>query len=143
MKTNYSVNKKAFRLTQRTLMSNNNDRLVNSNKDLAKRLKLVRSRLRKLEDIDEESTFTEDEEAELAYMKEVVKLVISNGTMDACTAEDNSTVTSKELDDFVEDMYDISSVLYHVRIFLVLITMRLQSTSLCWFNRTGLFRRLS
>lgn len=72
--------------------------------------------MRRLEDIDGESTFTEDEEAEFAYMREVIRLVISNGTVDACAVDDNSTSpTVKELDDFIEDLYDISSALQYVR----------------------------
>lgn len=88
---------------------------------MEKRLKTVRSRLRKLEDIDEESTLTEDEEAEIAYMREVVKLVFSNDTMDACVAEDNSTIYMKELDSLIEHLYDISSIMYYVKAILLLI----------------------
>ncbi|XP_014467305.1 PREDICTED: neprilysin-11 isoform X1 [Dinoponera quadriceps] len=83
-----------------------------TNKELEKRLRTIRSRLRKLEDIEEESTFTEDEEAEFAYMREIIKLIISNGTIDTCVAEDNSTTNAKELDVLIEDLYDISSTLY-------------------------------
>ncbi|XP_032667048.1 neprilysin-11 isoform X2 [Odontomachus brunneus] len=82
-----------------------------TNKDLEKRLKLVRSRLRKL-DTDDEMTFTEDEEAEMDYMREVIKLVISNGTIDSCVAEDNSTVTNEELDKLVKTTYEFTTVLY-------------------------------
>ncbi|EFN77210.1 Neprilysin-2 [Harpegnathos saltator] len=85
-----------------------------TNKELEKRLQTVKLRLRKLEDMDDESTFTEDEEAELAYIREVIKLVISNDTMDACIAEDNTTMFSKELDVLIEDLYEISSTIYYM-----------------------------
>lgn len=104
-------------------MSDNNDPFVDSNKELEKRLQTVRSRLRRLKDIDEELEFTEDEEAEFAYMREVIKLIISNGTMDSCVAEDNSTTFSTALDDLIENLYDISSALYYVRNCILLITM--------------------
>lgn len=83
---------------------------------MEKRLHTIKSRLRKLEDLDE-FTFSEDEDAELIYMTDVIKQVISNGTFNACTSEDESMVSVETLEEFVEMLYEISNTIYHVRIF--------------------------
>lgn len=81
---------------------------------MEKRLHTIKSRLRKLEDLDDE--FSENEDAELIYMTDVIKQVISNGTYNACTSEDESTVSVETLEEFVEMLYEISNTIYHVRI---------------------------
>lgn len=82
---------------------------------MEKRLHTIRSRLRKLEDLDDEFLFSNNEDAELVYMTDVIKQVINNGT-NACTPEDELKVSVKKLEEFVETLYEISNMIYHVRI---------------------------
>jgi len=94
----------------------------NSNKDLEKRMQTIRSRLLKLEDLDEEDIdeddeLDENEEAELTYMTDVIKHVVSNGTIDACTPEDEYNVSKKQLKECIQMLYKISSIFYYVNIF--------------------------
>ncbi|XP_012215455.1 endothelin-converting enzyme homolog isoform X2 [Linepithema humile] len=90
-----------------------------SNKDLEKRMQTIRSRLQKLEeDLDEEDTdedtLDEHEDAELTYMTDVVKHVVSNGTIDACTSEDEYNISEKQLKECIETLYEISSIFYYM-----------------------------
>lgn len=82
---------------------------------MEKRLQAVRSRLRKLDDIEDESMLSENEDAQLNYMKEVIKHVISNGTATACMSEDEFVVPEELIDEVVEMLYDISNIFYQVR----------------------------
>ncbi|XP_029165172.1 neprilysin-1-like [Nylanderia fulva] len=84
-----------------------------SDRELEKRLHTIRSRLRKLEDLDEFLS-SDEEDAELVYMIEVIKQVISNGTVNACTPEDEFKVPAEKLEDFVETLYEISSMIHHM-----------------------------
>lgn len=84
-----------------------------SNRELEKRLHTIRSRLRKLEDLDDEFLFSNNEDAELVYMTDVIKQVINNGT-NACTPEDELKVSVKKLEEFVETLYEISNMIYHI-----------------------------
>ncbi|XP_020284436.1 endothelin-converting enzyme 1-like isoform X2 [Pseudomyrmex gracilis] len=83
-----------------------------SDKELERRLRTIRSRLRKLEDLDDESMLDENEDAELVYMTDVIKQIISNGTVNACITE--SEFKTEILAEFVETIYDTSSVLYYM-----------------------------
>lgn len=85
-----------------------------NDKTLEKRLQAVRSRLRKLDDIEDESMLSENEDAQLNYMKEVIKHVISNGTATACMSEDEFVVPEELIDEVVEMLYDISNIFYQV-----------------------------
>jgi len=89
----------------------------NSDKELEKRLHTIKSRLQKLEDLDDELTLSENEDAELVYMTDVIKQVVSNGTFNACTSEDEFMMSVETLEEFVEMLYEISHTIYHVRIF--------------------------
>ncbi|XP_050462016.1 endothelin-converting enzyme homolog [Cataglyphis hispanica] len=85
-----------------------------SDKELEKRLHIIRSRLRKLEDQDDEFIFTDNEDAELIYMSDVVKQVISNSTVNDCTSEDELKVSVEKLKEFIGTLYEISNSIYHM-----------------------------
>ncbi|EZA60937.1 Neprilysin-1 [Ooceraea biroi] len=82
-------------------------------KELEKRLRTIRSRLRKLEDLDDEATLSEDEDAELTYITDVVNQVINNGTINVCNS-DYSIVPKEELDELVETLYTMSNYINYV-----------------------------
>lgn len=84
---------------------------------MEKRLRTIRSRLRKLDDLDDEVILRENEDAELTYMTDVIKQIISNGTVNECTLEAESMMYKDELKEFVEMLYDISIFIYNVSIF--------------------------
>lgn len=79
---------------------------------MEKRLWTIRSRLRKLDDLD--IVLNENEDAELTYMTAVIKEIISNGTVNECTPEIESIIDENELKGFVEALYNISNLLYYV-----------------------------
>lgn len=81
---------------------------------MEKRLHTIRSRLRKLE--DDEFIFSDNENAEFVYMTDVIKQVISNGTVNACTSKDELNMSVEKLQEFVGTLYGISNSIYHVRI---------------------------
>lgn len=83
---------------------------------MEKRLHTIRSRLRKLDDLDDEAMLSENEDAEIIYMTNVIKQVLSNGTVNECTSEE-LMIFGNELEDFVETLYSISNVIYYVSIF--------------------------
>ncbi|XP_025262790.1 endothelin-converting enzyme homolog isoform X2 [Camponotus floridanus] len=85
-----------------------------SNKELEKRLHTIKSRLQKLEDLDDELTLSENENAELVYMTDVIKQVVSNGTFNTCTSEDEFMMSVETLEEFVEMLYEISHTIYHM-----------------------------
>ncbi|KAH0948488.1 hypothetical protein HN011_002589 [Eciton burchellii] len=76
-------------------------------KELEKRLRIMKSRFRKLEDPDAEVTLSEDEEIELTYITDVINQVISNGTANACNNE--SIVPEEELTELVNMLYSMSN----------------------------------
>ncbi|KAI4487997.1 hypothetical protein M0804_004845 [Polistes exclamans] len=62
---------------------------------------------RTLDDIDE------DLEVELLYMSNVIKEVISNGTLDSCTLENENTFPKEsDVADLATQIYELSTVLY-------------------------------
>lgn len=79
---------------------------------MEKRLQTIKSRLRKLDDLDTEAILRENEDAELAYMTNVIKEVISNGTANECSPE--SMIYKDELEEFVYLLYNLSNLLYNV-----------------------------
>ncbi|XP_012536984.1 endothelin-converting enzyme homolog [Monomorium pharaonis] len=83
-------------------------------KELEKRLHTVRSRLRKLDELDDEAMLSENENIELTYMTDVIKEVISNGTINECTSEDEIMILETKLENFVEMLYNISNLLYDI-----------------------------
>lgn len=83
---------------------------------MEKRLHTIRSRLRKLDDLDDEAMLRENEDAEITYMTNVIKQVLSNDTVNECTSEDEF-MAGNELEEFVETLYSISNVIYYVSIF--------------------------
>jgi len=83
---------------------------------LEKRLQTIRSQMRKLDDLDDESMLSENEDAEFTYMTDVIKQVISNGTVNECTM-DEFTISEDELEEFVGMLYNISNIFYYVSIF--------------------------
>lgn len=87
-----------------------------SDKELEKRLQAIRIHLRKLEDIDEESMLSENEEIELNYMTDVIMQIINNDTETACISEDESSLPKEELKEFIEMLYDISTTVYFVSV---------------------------
>lgn len=57
----------------------------------------------------------EDLEVELLYMFNVIKEVISNGTLDACTIENESTFPKEDdVKDLLKNIYELSGTLYLV-----------------------------
>lgn len=84
---------------------------------MEKRLRTIRSRLRKLDDLEDEIILSENEDAELTYITDVVKQIISNGTVNECTPEAESMIYKDELEEFVEMLYNISTLIYNVSIF--------------------------
>jgi hypothetical protein len=87
------------------------------NKELEKRLRTIRSRSRKLDDLDDEAMLDENEDAELTFMTDVIKQIISNGTGNECTSEDEFMIFEEKLEDFVIMLYNISNLLHYVSIF--------------------------
>ncbi|KAL6254536.1 hypothetical protein P5V15_014589 [Pogonomyrmex californicus] len=81
------------------------------NKELEKRLKTIRSRLRKLDDLGE-ATSSENEDAELTYMTDVIMQVVNNNTFDTCTSED--TITKEDMEGFALALFNISNSLYNI-----------------------------
>lgn len=84
---------------------------------MEKRLQTIRSRLRKLDELDDD-VLSENEEAEFTYMTDVIKHIINNGTDNKCIS-DESIVEDEELKKFIEGIYNISNYFYYVSIFLL------------------------
>jgi len=84
---------------------------------LEKRLRTIRSQMRKLDELDDETMSSENEDAELTYMTDVIKQVISNGTVNECTTNDEFTIFEDELEEFVGMLYNISNIFHYVSIF--------------------------
>ncbi|KYN01734.1 Endothelin-converting enzyme 1 [Cyphomyrmex costatus] len=84
-----------------------------TDQELEKRLQTIRSRLRKLDELDDEAMLSEDEDAEFTYMADVIKYVINNGTDDKCTS-DESVYEDEELEEFVKGVYNISNLFYYM-----------------------------
>ncbi|XP_076659476.1 M13 family metallopeptidase neprilysin 5 [Halictus rubicundus] len=85
-----------------------------NDKELEKRLHSIRSRFRKLEDEtddeeDDDEEHSKYEDAEVAYMTDVIRQVVSNGTFDACTANDTFPFPG-ELEDVVETLQEMSTL---------------------------------
>lgn len=81
-------------------------------------MRTIRSQLRKLDDIDDEVLDDEEEDPELTYMTNVIKEVISNGTVNECTPEIESIIDENDLEEFVETVYNLSNLLHYVIIWL-------------------------
>ncbi|KAL2723788.1 endothelin-converting enzyme isoform X3, partial [Vespula maculifrons] len=82
-----------------------------SDKELEHRLQTIRSRMRKLDTILDE--IDRDLEVELLYMFNVIKEVISNGTLNACTIENESTFPKEnDVKDVLQNIYEFSGTLY-------------------------------
>lgn len=79
-------------------------------------MQTIKSRFRKLDDLDDE-VLDEDEDAELIYMVDVIREVITNGTVDECTLANESIMDENELEEFAEALYNISNFFYYVIIF--------------------------
>lgn len=72
--------------------------------------------MRKLDTMLDETD--EDLEVELLYMFNVIKEVISNGTLDACTIENESTFPKEDdVKDLLKNIYELSGTLYLVSSF--------------------------
>ncbi|KAG5318652.1 ECEL1 protein, partial [Pseudoatta argentina] len=80
-------------------------------KELEKRLQTIRSRLQKLDELDE-AVLSENEEAEFTYMVDVIKHIINNGTDNKCTSDDELVIEDEELIEFFKRVYNISNLLY-------------------------------
>ena len=87
---------------------------------MEKRLQTIRSRLRKLEELDDEVVLSENEDAELTYMVDVIKYIINNGTDNKCTSDNESIFEDEVLKEFVKGIYNISNLFYDVSIFMML-----------------------
>ncbi|KAL0121382.1 hypothetical protein PUN28_006713 [Cardiocondyla obscurior] len=83
-----------------------------TNKELEKRLQTIKSRLRKLDDL--EDMLSENEDAEFTYMSDVIRHVITNGTVSECTLEMESMIDNDDLKEFVEMLYNISNLSYYL-----------------------------
>ncbi|XP_012063295.1 PREDICTED: phosphate-regulating neutral endopeptidase [Atta cephalotes] len=83
-----------------------------TDKELEKRLQIIRSRLRKLEELDDEVVLSENEDAELTYMVDVIKYIINNGTDNKCTSDNESIFEDEVLKEFVKGIYNISNLFY-------------------------------
>ncbi|KAG5316345.1 NPL11 protein, partial [Acromyrmex insinuator] len=82
-----------------------------ADKELEKRLQTIRSRLQKLDELDE-AVLSENEEAEFTYMADVIKHIINNGTDNKCTSDDELVIEDEELIEFFKRVYNISNLLY-------------------------------
>lgn len=72
--------------------------------------------MRKLDTMLDETD--EDLEVELLYMFNVIKEVISNGTLDSCTIENESTFPKEDdVRDLLKNIYELSGTLYLVSSF--------------------------
>lgn len=76
--------------------------------------------MRKLDTILDE--IDRDLEVELLYMFNVIKEVISNGTLNACTIENESTFPKEnDVKDVLQNIYEFSGTLYLVSSFFYFI----------------------
>ncbi|XP_018348692.1 PREDICTED: neprilysin-21-like [Trachymyrmex septentrionalis] len=85
-----------------------------NDKELEKRLQTIRSRLRKLDELDDEAVLSENEDAELTYMIDVIKYIINNGTDNKCTSDDELMIEDEVLKEFVKGIYNISNLFYNM-----------------------------
>ncbi|XP_011870542.1 PREDICTED: neprilysin-11-like, partial [Vollenhovia emeryi] len=85
-----------------------------ADKEVEKRLRTIRSQLRKRGDLENEAMLTEIEDAEVTYMTDVIKEVIYNGTVNECTSEDELIMDNNELEEFVHMLYNLSNLIYYV-----------------------------
>ncbi|KAG5331816.1 ECE1 enzyme, partial [Acromyrmex charruanus] len=81
-------------------------------KELEKRLQTIRSRLRKLDELDDEVMLSENEDAELIYMVDVIKYIINNGSDNKCSSDNESIFEDEVLKEFVKEIYNISNLFY-------------------------------
>ncbi|KAG5316370.1 ECE1 enzyme, partial [Acromyrmex insinuator] len=81
-------------------------------KELEKRLQTIRSRLRKLDELDDEAMLSENEDAELTYMVDVIKYIINNGSDNKCSSDNESIFEDEVLKEFVKGIYNISNLFY-------------------------------
>ncbi|XP_066603000.1 neprilysin-1 isoform X2 [Prorops nasuta] len=85
-----------------------------SDKELEKRLKTIRSRLRRLEYEPDESQI-ESADIERVYMTSVLKEVMSNGTASICSMTGESTLPDENImSNVVQRIYDVSSTVYYL-----------------------------
>lgn len=94
-----------------------------SDKELEKRLHAVRSRFRKLKDEPDEPEDPEDPEdevpsvlkkAELAYMSDVIKQILNNGTLDSCSLSEDTFPEEGDLETVVDMLYEMTTDFYYV-----------------------------
>ncbi|XP_029037106.2 endothelin-converting enzyme homolog [Osmia bicornis bicornis] len=86
-----------------------------NDKELERRLHSIRSRFRKLEDDEIEDELTSElKSAELKYMTEIIKQVVNNGTLDACSMNQSSFPEEEDLEEVVETLYELSSTFYYL-----------------------------
>ncbi|XP_053997359.1 neprilysin-4 isoform X1 [Hylaeus anthracinus] len=86
-----------------------------SDKELEKRLHSVRSHFRKLEDETEDENSDDLKEVEMAYMTDIIKQIVNNGTLDSCTLKDDLSFSNeKELEEVVDTLYEYTSTFYYL-----------------------------
>ncbi|XP_076763055.1 M13 family metallopeptidase neprilysin 5 [Xylocopa sonorina] len=101
-----------------------------NDKEVEKRLHTIRSRFRKLEDEEDGEEDEEDDDdklkkAEKAYITDVIKQVVNNGTLDACSLNDESSFPDEEeLEEVAETLYELTSAFYYLS--------RLESNQSVW-----------
>ncbi|KAK2582464.1 hypothetical protein KPH14_004770 [Odynerus spinipes] len=84
-----------------------------SDEELEHRLQSIRTRMRKLEATSDE--VNEDLDAEFLYIYNVIKEVINNGTLDACSVENESTSSKNDdVKQLVSKIFEFSSTFYLV-----------------------------
>lgn len=86
---------------------------------MEKRLHSIRSSFRKLENEDESEDKQKD--LEIAYITDIIKQIMNNGTLDSCSLNDESLLDEEELERITESLYELTSEFYYVR---------------CWNNTT-------
>ncbi|XP_026672989.1 neprilysin-11-like, partial [Ceratina calcarata] len=85
-----------------------------NDKELEKRLHLIRSRFRKLEEEEVEDSEPEAKDAEITYMTDVIKEILNNGSLDVCSLENSLYPEKEELEEVVETLYEMTSLFYYL-----------------------------
>ena len=75
----------------------------------------IRSRFRKLEDEFDDMRMVELMMAETTFMKDVIKLILNNGTLDACSLSlETPFPEEEELEGVVDNLFVLTSIFYFV-----------------------------
>ncbi|KZC06063.1 PREDICTED: neprilysin-2 [Dufourea novaeangliae] len=101
-----------------------------NDRELEKRLHSIRSRFRQLEEEEDEDELHHEEsdkykEAEITYISGVIKQVLNNGSLDACSLIDDLQFPDEDdLQDVAETLYELTNAFYFLS--------RLESNQTIW-----------